>query len=247
MNAKSSGAWRALTLLAVLTAGCAALQPAPDYKALVASSDRSAADRTNDVRRKPELLLAFYGVRGGMTVLDMGTGGGYNAELLARAVGPSGKVYAQNPQDMYEKQKGRFEERTANPALANLVHVGRSFEDPLPAEVRNIDLVTFNFIYHDTTFMDVDRARMNRAVFDVLKRGGIYIIADHSGRPGTGVSEGKTLHRIEEAVVRKEVMAAGFRLVEEGQFLRNPDDPRTASVFKPKQPNDEFVLKFVKP
>ena len=80
-----------------------------------------------------------------------------------------------------------------------------------------------------------------------LKPGGIYIVADHSGRPGTGVSETKSLHRIEEAVVRREVEAAGFRLVGEGGFLRNPADPRDASVFKPRQPNDEFVLKFVKP
>jgi len=95
--------------------------------------------------------------------------------------------------------------------------------------------------------MGVDRARMNRAVFDALRPGGSYVIADHSGRPGTGATETKTLHRIEEAVVRREVEAAGFRFVAEGGFLRNPQDPRDASVFKPKQPNDEFVLKFVKP
>ena len=239
--------WAFSIALALLPAGCGTHPPAPDFQALVASPDRSAPDRANDVRRKPEQLLAFYGVRPGMTVLDMGTGGGYNAELLARAVGPGGKVYAQNPQSMFEKLKDRLEQRTSNPAIKNLVHVARDFEDPLPAEVRSVDLVTFNFIYHDTTYMGVDRAKMNRAVFNALKPGGTYIVADHSGRPGTGVSEGNTLHRIEEAVVRREVEAAGFRFVAEGGFLRNPNDPRDASVFKPKQPNDEFVLKFVKP
>jgi predicted methyltransferase len=143
--------------------------------------------------------------------------------------------------------KGRFDERLRKPAMKNVVHVVRELDDPMPADVRNLDLVTFNFNYHDVTYMNVDRAKMNRAVFSALKPGGIYIVADHSGRPGTGVTEGKTLHRIEEAAVRREVEAAGFRFVAEGGFLRNPQDPRDAPVFKPKQPNDEFVLKFVKP
>ena len=76
--------------------------------------------------------------------------------------------------------------------------------------------------------MDIDRAKMNRAIFPALKSGGTYIVADHSGRAGTGTAETKTLHRIDEATVRSEVQAAGFRFVSEGGFLRNPQDPRTA-------------------
>jgi predicted methyltransferase len=117
----------------------------------------------------------------------------------------------------------------------------------VPPEVRDLDLVTFNFVYHDTVWLGTDRAKMNRAVFNALKPGGVYIVADHSARPGSGVADVKSLHRIDEAVVRAEVQAAGFRLVEEALFLRNPDDPRNTSVFKPAIPNDEFVLKFVKP
>jgi predicted methyltransferase len=214
----------------------------------VASPDRSEADRSNDARRKPAELLEFYGVRPGMTVLDLGAGAGYNTELLARAVGASGRVYAQNTRSIVDNMlKGRFDERLQKPVMKNVVHVVREFDDPLPADVRNLDLVTFNFTYHDVSYMNVDRAKMNRAVFSALRPGGIYIVADHSGRPGTGVTEGKTLHRIDEAAVRREVEAAGFRFVAEGGFLRNPQDPRDAPVFKPKQPNDEFVLKFVKP
>ncbi len=240
----------AIVLAAALIAGCAtdSMRPAPDYPALVASTDRSDGDRATDERRKPAQLLAFYGVRPGMTVLDLGAFAGYNTELLARAVGPSGKVYAQNTRALLDTLvKGRFDERLQKPVMKNVVHLVREFEDPVPPELRNLDLVTFNFTYHDTAHLGVDRARMNRAVFNALKPGGIFIVADHSGRPGTGVSETKTLHRIEEALVRREVEAAGFRLVSEGGFLRNPQDPRDASVFKPRQPNDEFVLKFVKP
>ena len=95
--------------------------------------------------------------------------------------------------------------------------------------------------------MLVDRAAMNRAAFRALKSGGTYIIADHSGRPGTGISEAGTLHRIEEAFLRQEVEAAGFRFAAEGNFLRNPADPRDKNTPDPPMPKDEFVVKFVKP
>ena len=80
-----------------------------------------------------------------------------------------------------------------------------------------------------------------------LKPGGFFIIGDHSGRPGTGISESGTLHRVEEAFLRKEVEAAGFKLAAEGNFLRNPDDPRDKNTPDPPMPKDEFFLKFVKP
>jgi predicted methyltransferase len=103
------------------------------------------------------------------------------------------------------------------------------------------------FNYHDFGHFGVDRASLNRAVFAALKPGGMYVIADHAGRPGTGISESNTLHRVEESLVRQEVEAAGFRLAEEGMFLRNPNDPRDRETPDPPQPKDEFVLKFVKP
>ena len=229
------------TVVAGLLAGFATYVPAQDYQALVASPDRSEADRTNDVRRKPVPFLAFMDVRPGMTVADISAGGGYTTELLARAVGETGKVYAHNT------PKPRLEERMKKPVMKNVVEVVGPFDNPLPPEARDLDLVTFNFNYHDTTYMTVDRAKMNRAVFDALKPGGHYIVADHSARPGAGVSVGKSLHRIEESAVQREVEAAGFRLVAEGGFLRNPNDARDAPVANPSQPNDEFVLKFIKP
>lgn len=234
--------------LFVLIGACATEPPPPPYFWIVHDRDRSDADRVIDQRRQPEKLLEFYGVMPGMRVLDLGAGGGYNTELLARVVGPGGTVYAQNSPYMLEKFiRGRFDERMKKAVMARVVHLVREFDDPVAPEVRNLDLVTFNFIYHDTVWLGTDRARMNRAVYSALRPGGVYIIADHSARPGTGIADAKSLHRIDEAVVREEVQAAGFRLVEEALFLRNPADPRDASVFKPKVPNDEFVLKFVKP
>ena len=236
--------------LVALLGGCAGMlnEDPPPYLWIVHDRERSDADRVVDQRRQPEKLLEFYDVRPGMRVLDVSAGAGYNTELLARVVGPTGVVYAQNSRYFLDNfVKGRFDERLKKPVMGRVIHLVREFDDPVPPEVRNLDLVTFNFNYHDTVWLGVDRAKMNRAIFSALKSGGIYIVADHSGRPGTGANETKTLHRIEESVVRKEVEAAGFRFVAEGGFLRNSDDPRDAPVFKPRVPNDEFVLKFVKP
>jgi predicted methyltransferase len=236
-------------VLAVATLlACTTAEPLPNYRNIIVSADRTDADRVLDQRRDPEKLLEFYGVRPGMRVLDISTGRGYNTELLARAVGPTGRVYAQNsPAITPAAAKSAIEERLKAPAMANVVYIERDFEDPVPPDVRNLDLVTFNFNYHDTVWLGTDRARMNRAIFQALKSGGIYIVADHSAKTGAGASVAKSLHRIDERVVREEVEAAGFRLAAAGDFLRNPDDPRDAPVFKNTVRNDEFVLKFVKP
>jgi predicted methyltransferase len=231
----------------LLLAGCATAQ-APGLSperaaAIVASPDRSAADRTNDVRRKPAEMLAFIGVREGMVALDISAAGGYTTELIARAVGP-GRVYGQT---RAPDPRQRLAERAKNPAAGNIIPVVRPFDDPVPPELaaNALDLVTLMFNYHD--FANIDRAQMNRYVFAALKPGGLYVVADHSGRPGTGISESNTLHRIEEAFLRKEVEAAGFQLVAEGGFLRNPNDPRDRETPEPAQPKDEFILKFRKP
>ena len=238
---------RALAALgfAALIAGCAG--PAPNYSDIVGATDRSAADRQNDERRKPDELLAFTGARPGMKVLDMGAGGGYSTELLARTVAPGGIVYAQSPADMFPGARKAYEARAQSAAMKNAVRVERPFEDPLPPGVTGIDLITFFFFYHDTVHIGVDRVKMNRRLYEVLKPGGLLILADHSARPGDGINVAKSLHRIEESVVRRELEAAGFQFVSEAGFLRNPADPRDAPVAKPKVPNDEFVLKFRKP
>lgn len=224
--------------------------PAPslaqDYAAIVAAPDRADGDRQTDQRRDPVKLLAFTGVKSGMTVLDMGAGGGYSTELMARAVGPTGKVYGQDFESS-ARAKERFEARMKADAMKNVVALSRPFDDPLPAEVANVDLITFFFFYHDTTYMTVDRAAMNKKLFGALKPGGFLVIADHSAKPGAGTSVAKTLHRIEESALRGEVEAAGFKLVASGDFLRHPEDPRDERIFQPKVPVDEFVLKFQKP
>ena len=239
----------AFALLAIFATPAAAQDgKTPDYAAIVAAPDRAEADRQADARRKPAELLAFTEVKTGMKVLDMETSAGYSAELLARAVGPTGAVYAQDSAAVIERfVKDKFDIRAKKPVMKNVVHVIRDFDDPIPPEVSNLDLITFFFAYHDITYMVVDRAVMNSKMFAALKPGGLLVIADHSAKPGEGITVAKTLHRIEEKVLREEIEAAGFKLVTEADFLRNPDDPRDTRVFQPKIPVDEFVLKYQKP
>ena len=234
----------------VAVAGILAAAPVPsfaqDYGAVVAAPDRSDTDRQTDQRRDPVKLLAFTGVKSGMTVLDMGAGGGYSTELMARAVGAAGQVYAQDFESS-ARAKERFEARMKTPAMKNVLVLDRKFDDPLPVDVGGLDLITFFFFYHDTTYMTVDRAQMNKRLFAALKPGAFLVIADHSAKAGAGTSVGKTLHRIEESTLRSEVEAAGFKLAGEADFLRHPEDTREERVFGSKVPVDEFVLKFQKP
>lgn len=222
-------------------------------RGVVGSPDRSADDRALDAGRHPDQLLAFLGVRPGMRVAEIGSGFGYTTELLARAVAPNGVVYGQNSRFILDRFAEKpWSERLKKPVMKNVVRADREFDDPLPADAKNLDAVVNVLLYHDTVWMKTDRARMNRAIYGALKPGGVYVIVDHSGRPGTGATETESLHRIEEKVVREEVEQAGFKLVATADFLRNPADPRDWNASPRKAgdkrgTSDRFVLKFAKP
>ena len=210
-------------------------------------------DRALDAGVSPREMLAFFGIRPGMRVAELGAGGGYTTELLARAVGPTGRVYGQNSTFILERfAEEPWTERLAKPVMADVVRLDRDFDDPFPAEVRDLDAVLIVLLYHDTVWMKVDRARMNRAVFAALKPGGVYGIVDHSAKPGAGLGDVETLHRIEEAVVKSEVEAAGFQLAAEADFLRNPQDardwrPSPRAAGERRGTSDRFVLRFTRP
>ncbi|HXK24421.1 MAG TPA: SAM-dependent methyltransferase [Myxococcota bacterium] len=238
----------AFALLAVST-----LKIPPAVQAAVDAPDRSADDRALDAGRHPAQTLAFFGIRPGERVAELGAGGGYTTELLARVVGPEGRVYGQNSPLILE----RFAEkpwslRLGKPVMVGVVRLDRAFDDPFPPDVRDLDAVLIVLLYHDTVWMKVDRARMNRSVYAALAPGGVYGIVDHSAAPGHGVADVETLHRIEEQTVRDEVEAAGFALAAEGDFLRNPEDPRDWNASprvaaERRGTSDRFVLKYVKP
>src|SRR5580658_8540965 len=142
-------------------------------QAILASADRTAADRKTDLARHPDKLLAFMGVGPGMIAADLGAGGGYTTELLARAVGPSGKVYSENEPSLVQKFLDKpWSTRLAAPANKGVIRSDRPLDDPLPPDAKNLDLVVIYIFYHDSVWIGTDRAKMNKAVFDALTPGG---------------------------------------------------------------------------
>jgi predicted methyltransferase len=225
--------------------------PSPDAVCtLLGAADRTDADKKLDATRHPAELLAFLGVRPGMRVADLGAGLGYTTELLARAVGPTGKVYAQDDPGLYAKfLEPAWRARLARTANAPVAHAALPFDGPLAPEARDLDLVVNYIFYHDAVWLNADRARMNRAIYAALRPGGAYVVVDASARPGRGVADARTFHRIEQSVVEAEVAEAGFVLEASADFLRNPTDTRDwdSSQGVRVGTEDRFVLRYVRP
>jgi predicted methyltransferase len=218
-----------------------------------AFTDRSAEDVALDAGRKPLEFLRFAGVAQGMRVAELGAGGGYTAELLARAVGPTGQVFGQNSKFLLERFAEKpWSGRLQKQVMRNVTRVDREFDDPLPPEAKDLDVVVMNMFYHDTVWLKTDRAKMNAAIFAALKPGGVYVVVDHSARAGAGLRDAETLHRIDEADVKQEITHAGFTLAGEDSFLRNAQDTRDWSTSPgaagPKRgQSDRFALRFKRP
>jgi predicted methyltransferase len=247
---------KTLTLTAaaalMLAASAAAAPMAPDYvNAAVADAARPAADTQRDASRKPAEVLAFSEVKPGDKVFELLPGGGYFTRLFSKAVGPKGHVYAVNPTVNPETGKPApplavlaEPAYSGNTSLVPLTLAGMKAPEP-------VDIIFTAQNYHDFHLAQfkLDVVGFDKQLFAQLKPGGLLIIEDHAAEPGSGLRDPDKLHRIDEAVVKQEVEAAGFQLVSESDILRNPADPHTALVFDPsiRGHTDQFVLKFRKP
>jgi predicted methyltransferase len=238
--------WAPIVMLCALNIGTAQAQTANNlsevYTQAIASPLRTDADRAADAARKPIQFLQVANVQPGMRVLDIAAGGGYTAQLLALVVGKDAKVWAQ-----VTKPGSALEQRLATHPQPNIVPVVLPFDNPVPKESSNLDLITIVMNYHDIAYMPIDRAKLNKLLFDALKPGGYLVVIDHSAKPGTGVADAKTLHRIEEKIVMDEFLQAGFKLERQSNYLRNPADPREQAFYEMKIPSDKFAFRFVKP
>ena len=230
----------------------AAEVPEP-IRAAITATDRTDKDRALDAGRKPGEVLAFFKIEPGQKVGELFAGPGYTTELIARIVGDGGKVYAQNSKEVMERfARAPINERAAKPEAKAIVVVEQPNEKPFPAEAKNLDAVICVLNYHDYVWQNVDRAKLNKAVFAALKPGGVYGIVDHSAEKGSGLRDVQTLHRIDEAAVKKEITAAGFKLDLESDVLANPSDPRDwnaspGAAAEKRGTSDRFTLRFVKP
>jgi predicted methyltransferase len=232
--------------------GPAATYMPANIAAALSDPSRPAADMVRDNDRRPGDVLAFAGVRQGAKVADLIPGGGYFTRILAKAVGPRGRVYAYVPDELTKlaKREPAVNAIARDPEYANVTIVLNTL--PNFSAPEKLDLVFTALNYHDMhdKFMGpADLSVVNRQVFRSLKPGGVYMVIDHSAEPGAGLRNTEDLHRIDAATVRSEVTAAGFIFEGESKVLRRPADNRKTNVYDPsiRGKTDQFVYKFRKP
>lgn len=230
-----------LLLLIVCNPSAHAQSAQTDWGALLQSPLRLEKDIKQDSTRSPVELLQFTQVRAGWRVMDIYSGGGYTAQLMALAVTPSGKVYAQ-----MDKPSKAFEERLSLHPQANIEFIQRPMEELLPSGTTKLDLITLIYSYHDIAYMPLDRLKMDKVIYDSLREGGVFVIIDHSAKEGSGLEDTKTLHRIDKNLVIQDFLSVGFKLDQEGDFLKNPLDLRDQVSTKTTPHADGFVLRFKK-
>jgi predicted methyltransferase len=206
---------------------------------------RPADQRARDANRKPAELLMMSGIKPAQTVVEFASFGQYFTSFLSDIVGPKGTVY------MYdlpytEKRSGEASRAfvAAHPNSKYQLVDYNTLE--LPQQVDEVFMVLY---YHDLFINKIDTASLDTRIFNALKPGGTFLIVDHNATPGSGTTDTPKLHRIDPAVIRREVTAAGFKLVEESHLLAHASDDHTQIVFSPalRGLTDQTVFVFRKP
>jgi predicted methyltransferase len=222
---------------------------AQGYQAVVDHPARPASDREDDDRRKPVEVMRFSGVGSGDIVLEIGAGRGYTTELVSRIVGSDGRVYAH----------ALSPDRVIGNRLPNVVVLPNEPSDFrarfAAAGIRpgGLDSVLAFFSLHDGyNAKENDMQDAYRAIRDVLKPGGSFVVLDNTAAPGSQVKHTADLHRIDAEYLKQEILGAGFEFVAESEVLRNPDDDLMSSWFddidgRPRGYQDRFAFKFRKP
>ncbi len=224
--------------------------------AAVASPDRPETEAVRDARRKPADILAFAGLEPGMHVADLLGGTGYYTDIISRAVGDDGSVV--NHINFYVRGRfidafgpgGVLEKRAQSAQWQKNVKVQYGDLEDFKTD-QPLDMALMALFYHDTAWQGTERDKMNKAIYDALKPGGVYVVIDHAAEEGSGIRDVKTLHRVDKRLVISEITAAGFVLEAESSLLANPADTHDYNVFRDYRTNrdstDRFVLKFRKP
>jgi predicted methyltransferase len=242
--------WRTVLIaLAVITPGLAKPMAAVDL------GNRPPEAMSLDMGRKPVEVLVASGIAAGATVIDLMPGAGYYAELLARGVGPKGKVYAIEPPAFLDNPKAlaAWDALVARQPNVTLVK-------SMPADMvfpARLDAAFFHLTYHDLywssekfKFPKMDPAAFTARLFKAMKKGGTVIVIDHIGIAGMDprLQADKT-HRIDPALVRADFEKAGFKFAGDVALLRTAGDNPETLVFDPlvRGKTDRFYYRFIKP
>lgn len=244
----------AIAIIAVMfLSGTAVSAESQAVKAAIADSGRPEKDVALDAERKPAEMIAFAGIKPGSIVVDLIPGGGYFTRIFSKVVGPKGHVYAFQPSELdsfyKDGKRAPVLDIAADPNYANVTVLHAPIGSFVTPQL--VDAIWTSQNYHDMhnpLMGPADLAKVNKAIYASLKPGGIYIVLDHVAEKGSGLRDTNTLHRIDPAMVKKEVVAAGFQFAGESKVLRNPKDDHTLKVFDPKirHKTDQFIYKFRK-
>jgi predicted methyltransferase len=236
----------------MLVAGPSGPVEIPHYvKAAVDDSSRPEKDRDRDVNRKPELVIAFAGIKPGLRVGELMPGGGYFTRIFCRILGPKGHLYtiAINPVVKRDPPPPDAGAATAVPDRCTNI-TAQSADAAAFALPGGLDVVWTSENYHDlhnAFFGKPDMKAFDTVIFNALKPGGVFIVEDHVAAAGSGARDTETLHRIDPELVKQEVTRVGFKFEAASDALHNGDDTHDAKVFELKGRSDKFLLKFRKP
>lgn len=229
---------------------------------LLSHKERPPQDQKRDPARLPDRVLAFSRITKNQHILDIFAGGGWYTELFSHAVGENGKVYAQNDEVIWRFAEKPINERTKDNRLSNVVRFDNMPIVDIDIPDASLDIVFTALNYHDLFFTEFTQdgkvnkvrekivdykaalARIKRA----MKDEGTFVIIDHAAEPGSGYQAANVEHRIDPDIVEFQMREAGFELVEEAYFLRNPQDDLSTNVFEAaiRGKTDRFVYKFQK-
>jgi predicted methyltransferase len=255
------------TIVAILgLAACAGTAPqasrstnappltAANYASILADPGRPAADKSDDLARKPAEVLAFAQIRPGETIFEMEAGRGWYSEILSSALGPSGKLIVQYPPE-FNYGDAAFKARTDAGRLKNATITVTAF-DKLQAADASVDKVLWILGPHELYFTPRNAQpgalgnveKTYAEIVRVLKPGGIFIAMDHAADAGAPTSIAQTTHRIDPAIVLATAKAAGLEYIDKSDVLANPSDDRTKMVFDAtlRRHTDQFLFRFRK-
>ncbi|HZY32656.1 MAG TPA: class I SAM-dependent methyltransferase [Rhodanobacter sp.] len=247
-------------LLAVALPAVALAQAANPHEVAVSAAVQKAvndparhADRSEDAHRKVGAVMMFAEVKPGQKVLELVPGSGYWTRVFSAIVGPQGHVYTVWPGEMAkysDKSLAEWRKLVATPHYANVSLLQQPAAQLSAPESVDLVFTAQNYHdYHDPFMGPVDMAGFDKQVYDALKPGGLFVVIDHAAPAGSGLADTDTLHRIDPAVVKQEVEAAGFVFDGESDALRNPADAHDLKVFDKsiRGHTDQFIYRFRKP
>jgi predicted methyltransferase len=248
--------WRLVPVLSVLAcAGHASADNVPASVAAALSDPRRPAEQVRlDATRRPALILAFAQVKSGDRVADFMPGNGYFTRILSDVVGPTGRIYAFNPAEQIKNcppsEIAGSQAIARDPSYANVTLLTGSLANFRIPEKLDLLWTAQNYHdLHDTFLGPANVTALNKAFFNALKPGGIFLVIDHVAESGSGLRDTETLHRIDPIRLRHEIETAGFVFEAQSAALRNPNDDHSRSVFDPlvRRSTDQVVFRFRRP